>query len=57
MLSKVFAPVMTGFIMAWVSIFASAIVIALWNVVSMGVEYLIMRKIYDIVPELQTKKG
>ena len=56
LICKVFAPCLVGVFMTFCSMQVSAIMIAIWNVVSMCLEYCIMRKVYHMVPELSRKK-
>ncbi|XP_027337261.1 solute carrier family 40 member 2-like [Abrus precatorius] len=49
---KLFAPVITGFIISFVSLKASAITLALWNTVSVWVEYWLFTSVYNGIPTL-----
>ena len=49
---KLLAPVITGFIISFVSLKASAITLALWNTVSVWVEYWLFTSVYHGIPAL-----
>ncbi|KAJ7950064.1 Solute carrier family 40 protein [Quillaja saponaria] len=49
---KLFAPVITGFIISFVSLKASAITLALWNTISVWVEYWLFMSVYKGIPAL-----
>ncbi|KAJ1419271.1 MFS transporter superfamily [Sesbania bispinosa] len=49
---KLLAPVITGFIISFVSLKASAIALALWNTVSVWVEYWLFTSVYNGIPAL-----
>ncbi|KAL2337642.1 hypothetical protein Fmac_012088 [Flemingia macrophylla] len=49
---KLFAPVVTGFIISFVSLRASAITLALWNTVTVWVEYWLFTSVYNGIPAL-----
>ncbi|XP_027906655.1 solute carrier family 40 member 2-like [Vigna unguiculata] len=49
---KLLAPVITGFIISFVSLEASAITLALWNTVSVWVEYWLFTSVYNGIPAL-----
>ncbi|TKY63585.1 Solute carrier family 40 member 2 [Spatholobus suberectus] len=49
---KLLAPVVTGFIISFVSLKASAITLALWNTVSVWVEYRLFTSVYNGIPAL-----
>ncbi|WJX42891.1 Solute carrier 40 member 2 [Trifolium repens] len=49
---KLLAPVITGFIISFVSLKASAITLALWNGVSVWVEYWLFTSVYNGIPAL-----
>ncbi|KAH1256489.1 Solute carrier family 40 member 1 [Glycine soja] len=49
---KLLAPVVTGFIISFVSLKASAITLALWNTVSVWVEYWLFTSVYKGIPAL-----
>lgn len=52
---KLLAPVAVGFMMSSVSVMASAVLIAVWNVTSVGVEYWLLHHVYIAMPILQQK--
>ncbi|XP_054783353.1 solute carrier family 40 member 2-like isoform X2 [Prosopis cineraria] len=49
---KLLAPVVTGFIISFVSLKASAITLALWNTLSVWVEYWLFTSVYNGIPSL-----
>ncbi|KAK7349734.1 hypothetical protein VNO77_07354 [Canavalia gladiata] len=49
---KLLAPVITGFIISFVSLKVSAITLALWNTVSVWVEYWLFTSVYYGIPAL-----
>ncbi|XP_019434548.1 PREDICTED: solute carrier family 40 member 1-like [Lupinus angustifolius] len=49
---KLLAPVITGFIISFVSLKASAITLALWNIISVWVEYWLFTSVYSGIPAL-----
>ena len=55
--SKVMAPALCGLIMSVASLMAGALFIAGWNVVSVVVEYLLLQRVYTLVPRLAYKEG
>lgn len=50
---KLLAPVITGFIISFVSLKASAITLALWNTISVWVEYWLFTSVYNGIPALE----
>lgn len=50
---KLCAPVVTGFIISFVSLKASALSLALWNTMSVWVEYWLFISVYNGIPALQ----
>ncbi|XWS43906.1 hypothetical protein CRYUN_Cryun16bG0144900 [Craigia yunnanensis] len=50
--SKLVAPVITGFIISFVSLKASAMALALWTAISVWVEYWLFMSVYNGVPAL-----
>lgn len=52
---KLLAPVAVGFLMSSVSVLSSAVLIAVWNVTSVGVEYWLLHHVYMAIPILQQK--
>ncbi|KAL3617434.1 hypothetical protein CASFOL_037755 [Castilleja foliolosa] len=54
---KLFAPVVSGFIISFVSLTASAIAIALWNILSVFLQYWLLMSVYNGIPQLkETRK-
>ncbi|GMH23146.1 hypothetical protein Nepgr_024989 [Nepenthes gracilis] len=53
---KLFAPVATGFIISFVSLTASAIALALWNVMSVFLQYWLLSSVYNGIPALSKKE-
>ena len=49
---KLFAPVVSGFIVSFVSLMASAIFLALWNIVSVCLQYWLLSAVYNGIPAL-----
>ncbi|RDX66340.1 Solute carrier family 40 member 1, partial [Mucuna pruriens] len=49
---KLFAPVVSGFIISFVSLKASAITLALWNTMTVWVEYWLFQSVYNGIPAL-----
>ncbi|XP_047074094.1 solute carrier family 40 member 1-like [Lolium rigidum] len=49
---KLLAPVLSGFVISFVSTEASAVALALWNVASVGLEYWLFVSVYNGVPAL-----
>lgn len=52
LICKLFAPVFTGFVISFVSLEASAMVLALWNVISVWFEYWLLTSVYCGIPAL-----
>ncbi|XP_049402482.1 solute carrier family 40 member 2-like isoform X2 [Solanum stenotomum] len=52
LICKLFAPVITGFIISFVSLTASAMTLALWNVISVFLEYWLLTSVYNGIPAL-----
>ncbi|KAL0450952.1 UNVERIFIED_CONTAM: Solute carrier family 40 member 2 [Sesamum latifolium] len=50
---KLFAPVVTGFIISFVSLTASAMTLALWNVLSVCLQYWLLMSVYNGIPSLR----
>ena len=50
---KLCAPVVTGFIISFVSLKASALTLALWNTLSVWLEYWLFISVYNGIPALQ----
>lgn len=53
--SNIAAPIVTGFLMTFGSMIISAIFIVCWNIISVFVEYALLARIYDQVPDLAIK--
>jgi len=53
--AKILAPMFVGFVMSYASLMVSAICIAVWNLLSVWVEFGLLYRIYLLVPEIQTK--
>ncbi|XP_051226391.1 solute carrier family 40 member 1 [Lolium perenne] len=49
---KLLAPVLSGFVISFVSTQASAVTLALWNVASVGLQYWLFVSVYNGVPAL-----
>lgn len=49
---KLFAPVVTGSIISFVSLKASAMTLAIWNTVSVWLEYWLLTAVYNGIPAL-----
>ncbi|XP_011095089.1 solute carrier family 40 member 2 isoform X2 [Sesamum indicum] len=50
---KLFAPVVTGFIISFVSLTASAVTLALWNILSVCLQYWLLMSVYNGIPSLR----
>lgn len=53
---KLLAPVAVGILMSSVSVLASAVLITVWNVASVGFEYWLLHHVYMAMPVLHHKK-
>ncbi|PIN19711.1 hypothetical protein CDL12_07615 [Handroanthus impetiginosus] len=49
---KLFAPVVSGFIISFISLTASAVTMALWNVLSVCLQYCLLISVYNGIPAL-----
>ncbi|KAL3617433.1 hypothetical protein CASFOL_037754 [Castilleja foliolosa] len=49
---KLFAPVISGFIISFVSLTASAMTLVLWNVLSVRLQYWLLMSVYNTIPGL-----
>lgn len=49
---KLFAPVVSGFIISFVSLTASAMTLALWNIFSICLQYWLLMSVYNGIPAL-----
>ena len=54
--TEIFAPVMVGFVMTSFGLTTGGILIAVWNIVSLFVEYSLLHHIYYSEPLLQIAK-
>ncbi|OVA17219.1 Ferroporti-1 [Macleaya cordata] len=52
LICKLFAPVVTGFIISFVSLAASAVALALWNIISVWLQYWLLSSVYNGIPAL-----
>ncbi|KAL6011927.1 hypothetical protein ACLOJK_002393 [Asimina triloba] len=52
LICKLFAPVFAGFIISFVSLKASAITLAIWNTVSVWLQYWLLMSVYKGIPAL-----
>lgn len=52
LICKLFAPVATGFLISFVSLKASAVTLAVWNILSVCVEYWLLLSVYNKIPAL-----
>uniref|UniRef100_A0A5B6YZR1 Solute carrier family 40 member n=1 Tax=Davidia involucrata TaxID=16924 RepID=A0A5B6YZR1_DAVIN len=52
LICKLFAPVATGFIISFVSLKASAMTLALWNIISVCFQYWLLMSVYNGIPAL-----
>ncbi|KAK3029512.1 hypothetical protein RJ639_037533, partial [Escallonia herrerae] len=55
LICKLFAPVVSGFIISFVSLTASAQTIALWNVTSICLQYWLLISVYNGIPALSER--
>ena len=55
LICKLFAPVATGFIISFVSLEASAMTLALWNVQSVCLQYWLLISVYNGIPALNER--
>lgn len=53
---KLLAPVAVGIMMSCVSVLASAVLITVWNVASVGFEFWLLHHVYMAMPVLHHKK-
>ncbi|KAI3958157.1 hypothetical protein MKW98_020799 [Papaver atlanticum] len=54
---KLFAPVASGFIISFVSLEASAVTFSLWNVISVWLQYWLLKSVYDGIPALSENEA
>ncbi|XP_059428892.1 solute carrier family 40 member 2-like [Corylus avellana] len=52
LICKLFGPVLSGFLISFVSLTASAVALALWNAISIWVEYWLFISVYNGIPAL-----
>nr|XP_043637597.1 solute carrier family 40 member 2-like isoform X2 [Erigeron canadensis] len=52
LISKLFAPVVTGFIISFVSMIASAVSLAIFNILSVFLQYWLLNSVYKGIPAL-----
>lgn len=50
---KLFSPVISGFIISFISLKASAVTLAVWNIMSVWLEYWLFTSVYDGIPALE----
>ncbi|KAL7584767.1 hypothetical protein Lser_V15G42867 [Lactuca serriola] len=55
LICKLFAPVVTGFIISFVSLIASAASLAIWNILSVFLQYWLLNSVYKGIPALQER--
>ena len=53
--TAILAPVATGQIIHYIALQYAAVFIAVWNIVSVFVEYGLIMKVYEAVPALKSK--
>ncbi|VFQ71158.1 unnamed protein product [Cuscuta campestris] len=53
LVSKLFAPVISGSIISFISLTASAMTLALWNLISVCLEYYLLTSVYNGIPVLR----
>ncbi|XP_014778448.1 solute carrier family 40 member 1 isoform X1 [Octopus bimaculoides] len=53
---KLLSPVLAGQLMTYISIVAGSLFIAVWNFISVFIEYFLLHKVFQAVPTLATKK-
>ncbi|XP_042015608.1 solute carrier family 40 member 2-like [Salvia splendens] len=53
LICKLFAPVLTGFVISFVSLTASALALAIWNIVSVFLIYILLMSVYKGIPRLR----
>ncbi|KAK9168008.1 hypothetical protein Syun_000148 [Stephania yunnanensis] len=52
LICKLFAPVLTGFIVSFISLKASAVTLAIWSTLSVWLQYWLLMSVYKGVPSL-----
>lgn len=53
LICKLFAPVLTGFVISFVSLTASALALAIWNIISVFLIYILLMSVYKGIPRLR----
>lgn len=54
---KLFAPVVSGFIISFISLTASAVFLAVWNILSVCFQYWLLMSVYNGIPSLREANG
>ncbi len=57
LITNVCAPILTGVVMAFTSRWVSAVVIAVWNIVSLGCELFLYTKVYRLAEDVLSHKA
>jgi iron-regulated transporter 1 len=52
LICQLFGPVLSGFLISFVSLTASAVALAIWNAISIWVEYWLFISVYNGIPAL-----
>ena len=52
---KLLEPIVVGFIMSYVSMLSYVVILVVWNILSIGLEYWILYSMYYVVPYLNLK--
>lgn len=55
LICKLFAPVIAGFIISFVSLLASAASLAIWNILSVFLQYWLLNSVYEGIPALSER--
>lgn len=55
LICKLFAPVVSGFIISFVSLIASAWTLAIWNILSVFLQYWLLMSVYNGIPALSKR--
>ncbi|GFY83849.1 iron regulated 1 [Actinidia rufa] len=55
LICKLFAPVVTGFIISFISLKASALALSLWNILSVFLQYWLLMSVYKGIPSLSER--
>ncbi|CAL5389949.1 unnamed protein product [Camellia sinensis] len=55
LICKLFAPVVTGFIISFVSLKASALALSIWNTLSVCLQYWLLMSVYNGIPSLRER--